>query len=307
VRKLLVLLVLCAAATAVVPGRAAAADACGRPDRVTNWIDSAPPALAPVFARPGTVLAVSSGEFPAQVRQQGAVTIHFDQYLKARVGLPSTPAEPDTVVVYVSQVCALRSDQGRAGEIVELLERAVEDTPGIPALEAGLAWILCDLGRTDDAAARLERAVDARFAALPRDQVHSTALATWARTATDVGSRRAAERLYDLIEPWRDLVVWNGTTGYGSAEAYLGMLAATLDAHERAEEHFAAASALHRREGMGPWEARSLCHRARSLRAAGDTDRARATAQEALALARDRGYVALAAQAEELLHVEARA
>ncbi len=97
-RKLFVLLVLCAAATALLPGRAGAADSCGRPDRVTNWIDSAPPALAPVFAKPGTILAVSSGEFPAQVREQGAVTIHFDQYLKARVGLPSTPAEPDMVV-----------------------------------------------------------------------------------------------------------------------------------------------------------------------------------------------------------------
>ena len=96
-KKLLVLLVLCATVAVILPGRAAAADACGRPDRVTNWIDSAPPALAPIFARPGTVLAVSSGDFPAQVRQQGAVTIHFDQYLKARVGLPTTPAEPETV------------------------------------------------------------------------------------------------------------------------------------------------------------------------------------------------------------------
>jgi len=89
---------LCTGAAAVLPGRAAAADPCGRPDRPTNWIDSAPPALAPVFAKPGTILAVSSGDFPAQVRQQGAVTIHFDQYLKARVGLPTTPADPDTVV-----------------------------------------------------------------------------------------------------------------------------------------------------------------------------------------------------------------
>jgi hypothetical protein len=98
VRKLLLLFFLCAGAAAVLPGRAAAADPCGRPDRPTNWIDSAPPALAPVFAKPGTILAVSSGDFPAYVRQQGAVTIHFDQYLKARVGLPSTPAEPDTVL-----------------------------------------------------------------------------------------------------------------------------------------------------------------------------------------------------------------
>lgn len=97
-RKLLVLFILCAGAAAILPGRAAAADSCGRPDRVTNWIDTAPPALAPVFAKPGTVLAVSSGDFPAQVRQLGAVTIHFDQYLRSRVGLPSTPADPDVVV-----------------------------------------------------------------------------------------------------------------------------------------------------------------------------------------------------------------
>jgi len=98
VRKLLALLVVAAGAAAILPGRAAAADACGRPDRVTNWIDSAPPALAPVFAKPGTILAVSSGDFPAQVREQGAVTIHFDQYLRSRVGLPTTPADPATVV-----------------------------------------------------------------------------------------------------------------------------------------------------------------------------------------------------------------
>jgi hypothetical protein len=99
VRKRLLLLFVCiAAAAALVPGRAAAADSCGRPDRATNWIDSAPPALAPVFAKPGTILAVSSGDFPAQVRQQGSVTIHFDMYLKSRVGLPTTPADPATIV-----------------------------------------------------------------------------------------------------------------------------------------------------------------------------------------------------------------
>jgi hypothetical protein len=97
VRKLLVLFVLCAGAAATLPGRAAA-DSCGRPDRVTNWIDSAPPALAVVFAKPGTILAVSSGDFPAQVRQQGAVTIHYDNYLRTRVGQPTAPADPSTIV-----------------------------------------------------------------------------------------------------------------------------------------------------------------------------------------------------------------
>ena len=118
---------------------------------------------------------------------------------------------------------------------------------------------------------------------------------------------RAATRLYDLIEPWRELVVWNGTTGYGSAEAYLGMLATTLGAHDRAEEHFAAASDVHRREGLDVWEARALCHRARSQLATGAHDRARATADEALDVAHRRGYVSIAGQAEELLNVTASA
>jgi len=85
------------------------------------------------------------------------------------------------------------------------------------------------------------------------------------------------------------------------------MLAATLGAHDRAEEHFAAASALHRREGMDVWEARALCHRARSLLAAGEAERARTTTEEALALARERSYVSIAGQAEELLTVTASA
>jgi hypothetical protein len=96
-RNLLALCLVCAATAVALPGHAAAADSCGRPDRVTNWIDSAPPTLATVFGRPGTILAVSSGDFPSQVRDQGAVTIHFDMYLKARVGLPSTPLDPAMV------------------------------------------------------------------------------------------------------------------------------------------------------------------------------------------------------------------
>jgi class 3 adenylate cyclase len=245
--------------------------------------------------------------YAAGLQQLRGDLAEADRLAEAAARLGERAGEPDTVVVYVSQVCPLRSEQGRASEVVELLEGAVAATPGIPALEAGLAWILCDVGRLGDAAARLERVADEGFAGIPRDQVYSTALATWARTAADVGSARAAAQLYDLLEPLRDLVVWNGTTGYGSAEAYLGMLAALLGARDRAERHFAAASAVHRREGMGAWEARSLCHRARMLHAAGEDDEARTVAREALTLARDGGCVALATQAEELLHVAARA
>jgi hypothetical protein len=96
-RKLVVLLLLCAAAAALLPGRAAALDSCGRPERATNWIDWGSVALTDVLARPGTILAVSSGGYPEQVRQRGAVTVYGDLYLKARVGQPSTPLDPAEV------------------------------------------------------------------------------------------------------------------------------------------------------------------------------------------------------------------
>jgi hypothetical protein len=97
VRKLLLLLCSCAFAAALLPGRAAAVDSCGRPDSGTNWIDWGSTVLTDVFARPGTILAVSTGDYPAQVRQRGAVTVYGDSYLKSRVGLPGTPLDPDAV------------------------------------------------------------------------------------------------------------------------------------------------------------------------------------------------------------------
>jgi hypothetical protein len=79
------------------------------------------------------------------------------------------------------------------------------------------------------------------------------------------------------------------------------MLAATLGSHDRAAEHFAAASVRHRQQGIAGWEARNLLYAARSLVAAGVTDRARETAEQAAALAGERGYGTCLHQARELL------
>jgi class 3 adenylate cyclase len=209
--------------------------------------------------------------------------------------------EADAVVVHLGQLCVVRVEQGRAAEVVELLEQAAAHNPGIPAFQAGLAATLCEVGRGPDAAVHLERAAADGFASVARDQIHSTALATWAWTAGELGSASAAGPLYDRIVPWRELVVWNGSNGYGSAEHWLGLLAATLGSHDRAREHFAAASALHEREGLWGWEARNLAHAARSRSAAGDPAGARVTAQRALDLAGAHGHEAAARRARAVL------
>jgi hypothetical protein len=67
---------------------------CGLPDAQTLWIDFGTPDLRNVFVRPGTILAVSTGNFPAEARAGGSQTIYWDMNLNNRVGTPTAPADP---------------------------------------------------------------------------------------------------------------------------------------------------------------------------------------------------------------------
>src|SRR2546422_7266117 len=89
-----------AIALAVLPGRVRAdtPTACGLPLRGPMWVDYAGHD-APITPKPGLVLAVSSGTaVPAAMRAAGAATIFFDLHLNDRVGTPSAPADPATIV-----------------------------------------------------------------------------------------------------------------------------------------------------------------------------------------------------------------
>lgn len=228
-----------------------------------------------------------------------------ERLAEAGARLGEQGAEPDTIFISFAQLAMVRVEQGRGAEVVHVLAQAAANYPGVPAYEAGHAAVLCDLGRMPDAARLLDRRADRDFADIPLDQVYSTALALWAKVAADVGSDRAAAPLYALIEPWRDQFVWSGAMGYGSAQHYLGMLAATLGASDRANEHFAAASAAHRREGVKVWEARNLFYWARALLASGAAKDGVATAERAQAIAHQNGYTAIAARAHKLLEMAA--
>ena len=46
------------------------------------------------FARPGVVVATGGPLLAAEARAAGAATVHWDMYLRKRVGTPSEPADP---------------------------------------------------------------------------------------------------------------------------------------------------------------------------------------------------------------------
>jgi hypothetical protein len=92
-------LAVVAAVVAVLawPGASTAALSCGLPEAQPTWIDFADGSVSfwrERFARPGVVVATGGPDLAAEARAAGAGTVHWDMYLRKRVGTPSEPADP---------------------------------------------------------------------------------------------------------------------------------------------------------------------------------------------------------------------
>jgi hypothetical protein len=79
------------------PASGAAALSCGLPEAQPTWIDFADGSVSfwrERFARPGVVVATGGTGLATEARAAGAGTVHWDMYLRKRVGTPSEPADP---------------------------------------------------------------------------------------------------------------------------------------------------------------------------------------------------------------------
>ena len=95
--KRLLLVAALAAAVSGAGARFAAADGCGVPATLPDWVDFGGHD-APITPAPGLVIAVASGtDVPAQMRAAGAATVLFDLNFSKRVGTTSAPADPSVI------------------------------------------------------------------------------------------------------------------------------------------------------------------------------------------------------------------
>jgi hypothetical protein len=79
------------------PSQGQAALSCGLPEAQPTWIDFADGSVSfwrERFARPGVVVATGGTLLAEEARGAGAGTVHWDMYLRKRVGTPSEPADP---------------------------------------------------------------------------------------------------------------------------------------------------------------------------------------------------------------------
>ena len=241
--------------------------------------------------------ASSRYQFYGQLEQAEASALQA-----AAVGHES--GQPDALMIVGVQLFAIRSEQGRLAELAELVERRVAETPGLPTLQATLAFMYTELGRLDEAKAIFDRAAADDFASLPFDIGWINGMARYADIAARLGSVGPAAEIYEKLHPYRDRIVTSVFTVSGSVQRPLGVLAATLGRWDAAEQHFAAAAEIHERLGAKLFLARTWMNWGRALLARGevaDVQRARELLQRAAELARQHGGGAVERDAEALL------
>ena len=115
------------------PSTGSAALSCGLPEAQPTWIDFADGSVSfwrERFARPGVVVATGGTRLAAEARAASAGTVHWDMYLRKRVGTPSEPADP--ALMEKRADCALRLRR-RGLRLSDAADRTERDVGGIAA------------------------------------------------------------------------------------------------------------------------------------------------------------------------------
>ncbi|HET7856273.1 MAG TPA: hypothetical protein VFL41_07430, partial [Gaiellaceae bacterium] len=202
------------------------------------------------------------------------------------------------------QLYALRREQGRLEELVDTVERAVDDFPGYPVLRFVLVDVLLELGREQDARTAFEARAAEQFRLDPDDQ-WLFGLSLLPAACRSLGDAERASMLYEMLLPYlRHNAVATPELCSGSVSRGLGILAGVMSRAEQAAEHFETALEMNSRMGARPWVARTQHDYARMLLADG-TPAEKARAAELLTSAHATcevlGMTALAAKVAALL------
>jgi class 3 adenylate cyclase len=207
--------------------------------------------------------------------------------------LGTATGQPDIAAFVAGQFGLIRTNQGRAAEILDLVQQATAENSGIPAFSMFLAGIYCDVDRPAEARAVLEPFVRDRFRAVQRDLIWLICMTNAAYAVAELEWPEPAATLFETLRPFAGQIPWIETTTGPAVSYYLGLLAHTLGRHEEAESYFSRAAATHARIGAEWALAMTQLGWARLLLARGDAadlTRAQALLELALESARDEGY-----------------
>ena len=197
----------------------------------------------------------------------------------------------------------IRLDQGRLGELEELVAERLAAVPNLSSVPAVLAVILCELDRPDEATEHYERVVG-HLDDLRVDTQWMVTVPWCAVVCAQLGDRPRARLLFDLLAPCASEIMFGAFLAVGARAHYLALLATTLGDFDEAERRFTDAATTHERIGAPHWLARTRLEWARMLLRRdrpGDTQRAQDLLGQALTIARERSLANIERRAVQLL------
>jgi DNA-binding CsgD family transcriptional regulator/tetratricopeptide (TPR) repeat protein len=163
------------------------------------------------------------------------------------------------------------------GELEEFWLDVIAKWPPVPLFRTTLAFLYCELGRSQDARSIWEDVGSLVCAQLPVNHLWLMTVTNGAAVCASLRDIDRAASLYSLLAPYRDQMVFAIGVSGGSVAHYLGVLATALGRFDEAEGHFAIAQAMHTRVHAPAWLARTRLEWGRMLVARRDpADTARA-------------------------------
>ncbi|MEE8370341.1 MAG: adenylate/guanylate cyclase domain-containing protein, partial [Dehalococcoidia bacterium] len=208
------------------------------------------------------------------------------------------------------QTFILRWEQGRLLETEADIKGYTEQFPGFRAWRATLVLLYSELGREAEARTEFELLAANDFVDLATDMFWLPIGASLSQVCASLGDARRAATLYESLLPYAERNVTGGAGGfcYGSTSRYLGLLAATMERWEDAEQHFDNALEMNERMGARPFVAHTQHDYADMLLACaqtgarpgdkpGDSEKALELVTQALDTAQELGMKALVEKA----------
>ncbi|MEA2219044.1 MAG: eukaryotic-like serine/threonine-protein kinase [Solirubrobacteraceae bacterium] len=157
------------------------------------------------------------------------------------------------VLIADAQTFLLRRMQGRQRELEPLVRLNAARLPAMRRWRTSLALVLAETGRVEEARKELDTLAAYGFDDLPRDVSWLVTVALLAELCALLDDRPRAARLYELLVPFEGRnVVSTGAAYMGPVARYLGLLAMTTGAYERALGHLETARSAADRTGARP-------------------------------------------------------
>jgi tetratricopeptide (TPR) repeat protein len=220
----------------------------------------------------------------------------------ARRAAGQQSAEENADICGMVQAFSVRRERGTLDGFEQTAVQWADRYVTVPGVRTVAIAVFVELGRDAEARQQFERLAASDFAILPRDVLWIGAIPMLAQAAVALGDTKRGEILYELMLPFEHrTAVSVSPLCSGAIARYLGLLAAMLGRWDDAQRHFEAGLEMNGRLGARGFVAHTQADYATMLAARDDGPQTRqqalSLAREALATARELGFVPLTERA----------